>query len=520
MLIAPQTEARLKVVSSVFVLLAVSLILAPALAQEAEPGAGVGDSVTVEGTTGEAGDAASAPSSASAAGDGVDFVGDRPPEADEPGQRAAEGDASGAEVADEQAADGEPASADEGSSEEGEPVEDESAKSEDRKEKESRIDKEAKKLKPFQGAHMMVGRNVKMPTATKRFAIGIELSVSPLNVIGRLARDQFIDAAYNQVCTATPNPDQCRESVEKAVDVLGEMSDSEWELVRGVASGDKASLIQALSDAGVSDPQVQATVANVVDQYAGQYLEGDAYAQAVDAIRAGSSASATNMLFNAYLQMNFKWIEATVFAPFAIRNSSEGTEADMANISVDLKAGGDWSFGKVAALAVAGGIELYMPSGTSGITGSRGTNAFYTPKFTYGMLTWAPYLVLGVELARIIQLQGHVELVSMHGVLDGAASSLEMYLKYGGGFILLPRFIVSIIFELNGITGLKNSTWDEVLTVGAGINISFKIFKIFLGVNMPLLDQGKYVWEPGYWSGANYTQLSRFGVTSRIGFEF
>ncbi|HNU69674.1 MAG TPA: hypothetical protein PKG82_11040 [Myxococcota bacterium] len=65
MLIAPQTEARLKVVSSVFVLLAVSLILAPALAQEAEPGAGVGDSVTVEGTTGEAGDAASAPSSAS-----------------------------------------------------------------------------------------------------------------------------------------------------------------------------------------------------------------------------------------------------------------------------------------------------------------------------------------------------------------------------------------------------------------------------------------------------------------------
>lgn len=515
MIIAPHVKHRLTVVCGIAIVVAGALIQWPAQAQEADPASSDGVAAPTESVGDPSGD--EAPTSAMMGGTGVDFVGTRSPDADDEGDQTASAEADGSKDADLSGS----GSDQEDSGEHGATDNDEAGKqSEDAGERESRIEKEAKKLKPFQGAHMMVGRNVKMPTATKRFAIGIELSVSPLNVIGRLARDQFIDAAYNQVCTTTPNPDQCRESVEKAVDVLGEMSDSEWELVRGVASGDKASLMQALSDAGVTDPQVQATVAGVVDQYAGQYLEGDAYAQAVDAIRAGSSASATNMLFNAYLQMNFKWIEATVFAPFAIRNSSEGTDADMANVSVDVKAGGDWSFGKVAALAVAGGIELYMPSGTSGITDSRGTNAFYTPKFTYGMLTWAPYLVMGVELARIIQLQGHVELVSMHGVLDGAASSLEMYLKYGGGFILLPRFIVSIIFELNGITGLKNSTWDEVLTVGAGINISFKIFKIFLGVNMPLLDQGKYVWQPGYWSGANYDQLSKFGVTSRIGFEF
>ena len=56
--------------------------------------------------------------------------------------------------------------------------------------------------------------------------------------------------------------------------------------------------------------------------------------------------------------------------------------------------------------------------------------------------------------------------------------------------------------------------------IATGLNLNFKFFKMFLGVQVPMMDQGRFVWDSGYWKGANYDQLSSFNVMSRFGFMF
>ncbi len=390
---------------------------------------------------------------------------------------------------------------------------------------ESFVKKEVKKIKSFEGAHLMVGRNVKVPTQTRKFAVGIDLDVAPLNIVANKTRDVIVDEAVNQICSASPDQQACTTQVEGAVDqvldTLKDVTPEQWEMIRSAAGGDPAALDQVLQEIGVSDPDARDVVVDFVGEYAGQAGTSEQRMQAVDAVRTVSTSSAISLLFEPYLYMNFKWIEIVLTTPFALQiMDAGGTEIEMANIGLNFKSGGDWSVGSIVSFGFSGGIELTLPSGTPGISKSINSDIFAAPKFAYGYLTWAPYLVVGMDLARIFQLQTHLELVSMHDVLDANAADHVMYLKYGAGFILMPKFIVSLLFELNGCRGLINSDRYDTFLVATGVNIRVAFFKMFLGVQIPLLDQGRFVWDSGYWTAANYDQLSKFTVMSRIGFEF
>lgn len=387
------------------------------------------------------------------------------------------------------------------------------------------VKKEANKIKSFEGAYLMVGRNVKVPTQTRKFAVGIDLDVAPLNIVANKTRDVIVDEAVNQICSASPDQEACTTQVEGAVDqVLETMADvtpEQWEMIRSAAGGDPAALDQVLEEIGISNPTAREQVVGFVSDYAGAAGTPEQRMQAVDAVRTVSTSSAISLIFEPYLSMNFKWIEVILTTPFALQIMDKGgTEIEMANIGVELKSGGDWSVGKIVSFGVSGGIQLYLPSGTPGITKSTNSDIFSAPKFAYGYLTWAPYLVVGMDLARIFQLQTHIELVSMHDVLKTGSADHVMYLKYGAGFIIMPKFIVSVLFEMNGVRGFINSNRFDTFMVATGFNIRVAFFKMFLGVQIPLLDQGRYVWDSTYWTGANYDQLSKFTVMSRVGFEF
>ncbi|HPB50435.1 MAG TPA: hypothetical protein PLY68_05865 [Myxococcota bacterium] len=387
------------------------------------------------------------------------------------------------------------------------------------------VKREAKKIKSFEGAYLMVGRNVKVPTQTRKFALGIDLDVAPLNIVASRTRDVIVDEAVNQICQQTPNPELCSTqvegSVEQVLDILGDVTPEQWDMIRAAAGGDPGALDQVLEEVGVSDPAARGQVVDFIGEYAGEAGTAEQRMQAVDAVRTVSSSSAISLILEPYLYMNFKWIEVVLSTPFALQIMDEGgTEVEMANISVNLKSGGDWSVGSIVSFGFSGGIELYLPSGTSGIGRSMNSDIFSAPKFAYGYLTWAPYLVLGMDLARFFQLQTHVELISMHDVLDTAAIDTMMFLKYGAGFIIMPKFVVSVLFEMNGLRGIMNSDRFDTFMVATGLNIRVAFFKMYLGVQIPLLDQGRYVWDSGYWTAANYDQLSKFTVMTRIGFEF
>lgn len=393
------------------------------------------------------------------------------------------------------------------------------------KEEGNLVQREAKKIKSFEGAHLMVGRNVKVPTQTRKFAVGIDLAVAPLNIVANRTRDAIVDEAVNQICSASPDQAACSTQVEGAVDqvleTLEDVTPEQWEMIRSAAGGDPGALDEVLQEIGISDPAARTQIVDFVDDYAGMAGSPEQRMQAVDAVRTVSSSSAISLMFEPYLYMNFKWIEIVLTTPFALQiMDGGGTEIEMANIGVNLKSGGDWSVGKIVSFGFAGGVELHLPSGTPGISKSINSDIFSVPKFSYGYLTWAPYLVVGMDLARVFQIQTHLELVSMHDVLETNSPDHVMYLKYGAGFIVMPKFIVSLLFEMNGCRGLINSNRYDTFMVATGINIRVAFFKMFLGVQVPLLDQGRFVWDSGYWTAANYDQLSKFTVMSRIGFEF
>jgi len=390
---------------------------------------------------------------------------------------------------------------------------------------ENLVHREAKKIKSFEGAHLMVGRNVKVPTQTRKFAVGIDLAVAPLNIVANRTRDAIVDEAVNQICSASPDQAACTTQVEGAVDqvleTLEDVTPEQWEMIRSAAGGDPAALDDVLEEIGISDPAARTQVVDFVGDYAGMAGSPEQRMQAVDAVRTVSSSGAISLMFEPYLYMNFKWIEIVLTTPFALQiMDGGGTEIEMANIGLNFKSGGDWSVGKIVSFGFAGGIELHLPSGTPGISKSINSDIFSAPKFSYGYVTWAPYLVVGMDLARVFQLQTHLELVSMHDVLETSSPDHIMYLKYGAGFIVMPKFVVSLLFEMNGCRGLINSTRYDTFMVATGINIRVAFFKMYLGVQIPLLDQGRFVWDSGYWTSANYILKNKFTVMSRIGFEF
>jgi hypothetical protein len=389
----------------------------------------------------------------------------------------------------------------------------------------SKFDAGNSKLKPFQGSQLMVGRNVKMPKKSRKFEIGLNLNVAPLNVVANRARDEIVTQTVDQMCASTPDPVACKAQVEPMVTevmtTLESVSPEQWDTIRAAAGGDAAALDKALEDAGITDAGARAQVAGYVTEYAGEAGTAEQRMQAVDAVRAVSTSSAISLMFEPYFAMNFKYLELAFYFPFAVQiEDGAGTKIEMANVSLDAKSGWDWTFGKVVSLGIAGGIQLYFPTGTAGIERSTNSDIFASPKFMRQYMTWAPYLVLGMDLAQFVQLQGHLEFVSMHGVRGAPALSTIQYLKYGGGLIILPKFLFSILVEFNGCYGLNNAANFDAVFLTGGFQFKIAFFKLSLAVQLPLVDRGHALWDSNYWSNASYDQLSRFTFMSRVAFTF
>ena len=95
-----------------------------------------------------------------------------------------------------------------------------------------------------------------------------------------------------------------------------------------------------------------------------------------------------------------------------------------------------------------------------GASAAQTADLFSTPKFAYGYLTLAPYLVAGVDFTWVT-LQASVEIDSMHAVRGDPSVTSIQYLRYGAGVVVLPRlnpkWTVSAIGELNGLAPIHNA---------------------------------------------------------------
>lgn len=369
--------------------------------------------------------------------------------------------------------------------------------------------------KAFRGSGLFWGRSVKPPVGARRFAVGLDVAVAPMDIAYRVAGDRLRDEAIDRVCEASTDP-ACRTTaagyVDTAMDVLAGIPDSRWDLIEAAAGGDTTGLDRALADAGVPASE-RAAVLEYVAQVPGTPEEKRA---AVRLARGVATNRGVNVLMEPWAEFNSKWIAVGLGIPFTLRVHDGGTTGDMANINLDVRSGGVW--GGTAAFGLTGGVALYLPTGTSTIALSAAADLFRAPKYMHRFLTVAPYLVTGFDLGGWWEMQGHVEFVTQHAVRGDTSVASSQYLKYGVGTVLLSRLFINIIAEVNGLAPIRNAGGMNAVFVGGGLQFRFWVMRLAVAAQAPVFQGGDG--DSATLAGIPIGTLSRFSVLGRLAFGF
>lgn len=366
----------------------------------------------------------------------------------------------------------------------------------------------------FSGGGMLFGRSVKPPVGARRFAVGLDMAVAPMDIAYRIAGDRVRDKAIDSVCEGSSDPD-CRATagtyVDAAMDALARVPDSQWDKVEAAAGGDTAGLNQVLADAGVPPSQRQA-VLDYVAQVEGSPEEKRA---AVRLARGVASNRGVNLLFEPWAEFNSRWIGVGLGIPFTLRVRDGHSSAHLGNVSLDVRSGGVW--GQSVAFGLTGGLNLTLPTGTAAVGASVPADLFRAPKYMHAYLGLAPYLVLGFDLGRWWEVHGHLEFVTLHAVRGGASGSSQ-YLKYGVGTILLPRLFINLIAEVNGVSPIRNAAAMNALFVSGGVQFRFWIMRLAIAAQGPVFQADDR--DAARLAGVSIGTLSRFSVLGRLAFSF
>jgi hypothetical protein len=369
--------------------------------------------------------------------------------------------------------------------------------------------------KPFKGSGLFYGRSVKPPVASRRFSVGFDMAVAPMDIAYRIAGDKVRDEAIAQVCAESTDPGCEAEAalyVDAAMDALAGIPDSQWDAIEAAAGGDTTDLDRALAEAGVPAADRQA-VLEYVSEVPGTPDERRA---AVRVARGVATNRGVNLLMEPWLEYNSKWIAIGVGIPFTLRIQDGDTTAHMANVNLDLRSGGVW--GDSVAFGLTGGVAVYLPTGTPSVDPSARADLFRAPKYMHQYLSLAPYLVLGLDLAQWWELQAHLELVTQHAVRGSPAIGSAQYLKYGVGTVLLPRLFINIIAEINGVYPIRNADGMNAVFLGGGLQFRFWIMKLAIAAQGPVHQGGSR--DALRVGGVPLDSLSRYSVLGRLAFSF
>lgn len=386
---------------------------------------------------------------------------------------------------------------------------------------------------PFSGASLLVGRSVKPDKAAKKFSLGVNLGVSPMNLATNLAKGKILESAkqkaIDEICTQSVADPACEEAaaeyVDNAMAVVADMPEEQWDQLVAVLSGTDAEVREVLADAGIADKQTQDDVIQLQNELPGSE---DERAATLGLAREVATSEAVNLLLEPYLDMNFKWVEIEIGVPMTLQiftgeNSGEETRFSMGNIHIDIKSGKVWTAGEVVTIGISGGLHTYLPTTYWSEYASDAviSDMFVAPKFLYRTLTVSPYLVVGLDLAEFFELQVHGEFPLMFDVSDDgtpthfADGSTLQYFKYGVGMIILPDFLLSIVGELNGLVPINNADSFDALFVVGGIQLKIAWLKMSLAAQAPVVQSASLKLTE-----ENMDTLSKVTVLARLGFNF
>ena len=362
---------------------------------------------------------------------------------------------------------------------------------------------EEPEMRAFGGADLMVGRTMKQPTSDKVFTVGIDVGAAPLDV----GLSSLRDDAISQACNGVGDQASCKAGANAAIKSLGTVTDSQWAQIKA-AAGSNSDLQYALEQAGVSSTDAQKIVSMASPGQRQQVIE-----------LARRTQSGANILLDPFMDVNLKWIDLKLSIPFTLAVLDGSPKPSLANVGLDVKTGYAWEWGPIG-VGLAGGVAMYFPTGMEAASAAQTADLFSSPKFAFGYLTVAPYLVAGIDFTWVT-LQASLELDSMHGVRGDPMFPSIQYLRYGAGLVILPRltpkWTISIIGELNGLVPLNNADPYDALFGVAGIQARLWLLKLAVAIQMPIVSKQESL---GQIAGIDVGTLAGFYILTRVAFVF
>jgi hypothetical protein len=293
------------------------------------------------------------------------------------------------------------------------------------------------------------------------------------------------------------------------METLSDVPAEDWDTIQG-SLGDTAALEKALVDAGVPHGDA-AAVGRYVDQ-----VPADERRSVVGLARKLTTSQGMSFLLEPRMEVNLRPIYLALNVPIALYSLEGRTDFNLGNIGLDMRFGGSWDLSAVA-LAVSGGVQFWVPSGTSDADAMGFMNLLYGPKFFHRYLTASPYLVLGLDVP-FVTFQAGAELVPMVPVRDAAGAAPVLFGRYGLGVTVLPAFFLSVVGELNGIFPIHNAAAYDALYVAGGVQLKVWVMKLGLAAQFPLIEPARE--DLGSIGGVDVGTLAKFSVMGRLMFCF
>ena len=194
--------------------------------------------------------------------------------------------------------------------------------------------------------------------------------------------------------------------------------------------------------------------------------------------------TAVSFSMEPFVELHFDSMDVIAIVPIA---GFDGDTLDfaMGNIGVDLRFGHHFGKGVVGGLSY--GVQLWAPTGTEKANALGLANLMWSTRYFHEYMTTAPYLILGLDLP-VVTLQASCLYNAMVAVRDTPDFGDVHFLQYGGA-ISVDLFIMTLVAEITGLTGIRNAPAYNSLVLTGGLRFTTSVLDLGLAAQVPLVQE-------------------------------
>lgn len=315
---------------------------------------------------------------------------------------------------------------------------------------------------PFSNDDLFVGRSVKQTVATRRAEFGIRFEIAPVRAYAKGAVQEYRaqHPEYGEVFTYLDAIDAARLKDAGADQIRTTLLD-----IDGLTATDRQVIDATFAQAPADE---LAAAVQVVNIYAGIMSDNE---------------EAISFSLAPYAIVNFDVLQLWAELPMAGFVMGGDTDFTVGNLGLDVRFG--HTFGESVTFGLSYGVALHFPTAGERALALGLQNVLGRHRFSYRLLTLAPYVALGLDVG-IVKIQAHLEFLDYFGVRGDPAHTVRVAFRWGTSVILSIGDVFAVTLEVDGAHSLKDAGSFAAIYLTPGLRGDIFGFKIGAAVQVPL----------------------------------